>query len=491
MALSPPRPSTRSAPPHRAAAGPLLLLVIGSVLLLAGCKSGEEGAGTQGEGDTGSQGGNQASAQGGDYLLYAPSGSTLTYLIDSSNNIAHQWPSQYDAGQSAFLQPDGSIVRPGSINDVDPDNRFVAAYREGHNTTFQVGGSLQRISKDGEVLWSFKYYGDDFAPHHVATVMPNGDLLMPVWRYFSEDQSLALGRDPKHLSSGGLWIDSLVEIRPTGTSGGEVVWEWRASDHLIQDFDSTKADFGKLAEHPERIDVNYGRGLNVPEDFMHVNSAFYVAELDQIVFTSYHYSELWVIDHSTTTEQAAGGTGGRYGHGGDLLYRWGNPWVYGHDDTGAFLLSAVHDPKWLANSRHFIMYDNDIADFGRKLKGGDSMVVEIEPPMAPDGSYELGADGVYGPAQPVLAADLGVQASSVGTAQRLADGRTLSCDCPNSEAIWLDAAGTVIGTAALSQNTVKDPDLTQVFRLVSYPKDDPGVQAALGQGGQQGGGEAP
>jgi hypothetical protein len=139
----------------------------------------------------------------------------------------------------------------------------------------------------------------------------------------------------------------------------------------------------------------------------------------------------------------------------------------------------VHDPKWLANDRHFIMFDNNVADHARGLDGGDSMLVEIEPPMKPDGSYVLGPDGVYGPAEPILAADLGVQASSVGTAQRLSDGRTLSCDCPNSEAIWLDADGNVVATADLWENTVQDPDLTQVFRLVSYPKDYPGVQAVL------------
>jgi hypothetical protein len=279
-----------------------------------------------------------------------------------------------------------------------------------------------------------------------------------------------------------LWIDSLVEIHPTGTDGGEVVWEWRASDHLIQDFDSTKANYGKPAEHPGRIDINYGQGLNIPEDFMHVNSAFYIEELDQIVVTSYHYSELWVIDHSTSTAEAAGSTGGRYGHGGDLLYRWGNPWVYGRDDTKAFLLSAVHDPKWLPQSRRFIMYDNNVKDNARNLEGGNSMVVEITPPITPDGHYEWGEDGVYGPEQPVLAADLGIQASSVGTAQRLADGGTLSCDCPNSKAIWLDAKGAVTATANLYENTTKNADLTQVFRLVGYAKDDAGVQAALRAG---------
>lgn len=460
----------------RVCAAMSVLFLIGLALIPVGCASPGDQTADQGGDETAGQGAQQT-AQGEDLLLYAPSESTQTYLVDASNNVAYQWSSQYDAGQSAFLQEDGSILRAASINAAEPDNRFVAAYRNGHNTIFQIGGIVERISKDGDVVWSFEYYSDDYAPHHVATVMPNGNLLMPVWRYHTEDESLALGRDPKHLASGGLWIDSLVEVHPTGSDGGEIVWEWRASDHLIQDFDSTKANYGALADHPERIDINYGRGFNVPEDFIHVNSAFYIEDLDQIAMTVYHYSELWVIDHSTTTEEAAGSTGGKYGHGGDLLYRWGNPWVYGHDDANVFLLSAVHDPKWLAESRHFIMYDNNVQDPARGLDGGDSMVVEIEPPMAPDGSYALGEDGVYGPAQPVMAADLGAAASSVGTAQRLAGGRTLSCDCPNSEAIWLDKDGTVIGTADIWENTVKDADLTQVFRLVSYPKDYAGVLA--------------
>jgi Arylsulfotransferase (ASST) len=456
-----------------------LILGVGVLALLAGCGTSD----TQSSDQTADQTSEQstpaalAAAQGDDLILYASSESTETYLVDATNQPVHTWPSAYKAGQSAFLLADGSILRGASINDLAPDNRFVAAYRDGHNTIFNIGGIVERIAKDGTVLWTYEYYSDDYAPHHVATVMPNGDLLMPVWRYHSEDDSIALGRDPKRVTSGGLWLDSLIEVRPKGDKGGDIVWEWKSADHLIQDFDSSKANYGVVADHPEKIDINYGKGLNVPEDIMHVNSAYYIADLDQIVVTSYHYSELWVIDHSTTTEQAAGSSGGRSGHGGGLLYRWGNPWAYGHDVTDRFLLSAVHDPKWLADSRHFIMYDNNTADHERGLDGGDSMVVEIAPPLQPDGTYQLAEDGIYGPAQPVSAADLGVQATSVGTAQRFSDGRTLSCDCPNSETIWLDAQNKVSATASIWENTVKNADDTQVFRLVAYAKDDPGVQA--------------
>ena len=472
----------------RSVAGLRRLVPLGLVLglaavVLVGCSTSDDSASddsADSAADASSDPDQDSTTQPDELILYPPSELTTTYLVDASNQPLFQWESEYKAGQSAFLLDDGSILRAGSINDVAPDNRFVAAYRDGHNETFQIGGIVERISKDSEVVWSFEDYSDDHAPHHVVTVMPNGNLLFPVWRYHTRDEALELGRDPKHVSTGGLWIDSLVEVRPTA-DGAEVVWEWRASDHLVQDFDETKENYGQLTEHPGRIDINWGRGYNVPEDFMHVNSAFYIEELDQIVMTSYHYSELWVIDHSTTTEQAAGSTGGRYGRGGDLLYRWGNPWVYGHDDTDQFLLSAVHDPKWVSEKRHFIMFDNNIADSRRGIEGGDSMVVEIAPPIQPDGSYTM-TGGVYGPSQPVMAADLGVQATSVGTAQRMVDGNTLSCDCPASETIWVDASGDVISTAQIWENTTGDGDNTQVFRLVGYSKTDPGV-LALGLGG--------
>ena len=170
--------------------------------------------------------------------------------------------------------------------------------------------------------------------------------------------------------------DSIVEVKPTGKTTGEVVWEWHLWDHLIQDHDSTKANFGDVAAHPELVDVNFGedpiapamarpgrrqgrsarpgpdegrdrrrprprsssrsatsarprsRAQRVNPDWTHFNAVAYNAELDQIVMSVHEFSEIWIIDHSTTTAEAAGHTGGRSGKGGDLLYRWGNPRVY-------------------------------------------------------------------------------------------------------------------------------------------------------------------
>src|SRR5262249_9002658 len=148
--------------------------------------------------------------------------------------------------------------------------------------------------------------------------------------------------------------DSILEIKPTGQATGDVVWEWHVWDHLVQDFDKSKPNFGKIADHPELVDVNYGQdtlapilaapgGLDklksigyvgagtsaaamsrVSPDWTHFNAVAYNPDLDQIVVTVHSFSEFWVIDHATTSAEAAGHVGGKSGRGGDILYRWGN-----------------------------------------------------------------------------------------------------------------------------------------------------------------------
>ncbi|MEO6637265.1 MAG: aryl-sulfate sulfotransferase, partial [Ginsengibacter sp.] len=160
---------------------------------------------------------------------------------------------------------------------------------------------------------------------------------------------LAAGRKPTLIPKAGLWPDKIVEIEPQGTSGGKVVWEWHIWDHLIQDHDAKNANYGKPADHPELMYFNMGDTLPSPlsedsmeilkaqgrarrnatagnrgSDVYHFNAIKYNPELDQIVFSSPHLSEIFIIDHGTTTKEAAGHKGGRHGKGGDFLYRWGN-----------------------------------------------------------------------------------------------------------------------------------------------------------------------
>ncbi len=130
-----------------------------------------------------------------------------------------------------------------------------------------------------------------------------------------------------------------MEIKPTGKTTGEVVWEWHLWDHLVQDFDKSKANFGNVAEHPELVNINYGEdelpsviaaaakdGKDKPKaddkpaanrpprinpDYTHFNGVDYNPDLDQISVSVWAFSEFWIIDHGTTTAQAASHTGGR------------------------------------------------------------------------------------------------------------------------------------------------------------------------------------
>ncbi len=56
-----------------------------------------------------------------------------------------------------------------------------------------------------------------------------------------------------------------------------------------------------------------------------MNSLDYNEGLDVVVISFFFSNEIALIDHGTSSVDAAGSTGGRYGFGGDLLYRFGNP----------------------------------------------------------------------------------------------------------------------------------------------------------------------
>src|SRR6185295_1871759 len=79
------------------------------------------------------------------------------------------------------------------------------------------------------------------------------------WELRSAEETLAAGRNPNAESGEEMWPDMLLEIEPCLPSGGKIVWEWHAWDHVIQDHDATKANFGEVALHPERIDLNADR----------------------------------------------------------------------------------------------------------------------------------------------------------------------------------------------------------------------------------------
>ena len=89
----------------------------------------------------------------------------------------------------------------------------------------------------------------------------------------------------------------VVEVEPTPPVGGNVVWEWHARDHLIQDFDPAQDNYGVVGDHPELVDPNgwiEGDKNQINAFWNHMNSINYNAEFDQIMLSVRGSSDRWI-----------------------------------------------------------------------------------------------------------------------------------------------------------------------------------------------------
>lgn len=321
------------------------------------------------------------------YNLLYPLRQPNVYLLDNCGRIVHMWEddASFLPGVVAYLTPDGYLVKTKRPANFLNDPIWAGG-----------GGATVEIRDwDNNLLWSFTQNDSLRRLHHDIEVMPNGHILMISWELKTADEAIAAGRDTALLSQGKLWPDYILEVDPQTDS---VVWEWHVWDHLIQDFDSTKANYGDVAAHPELVDLNWDTN-NGKADWMHVNAIDYHPELDQIMISVPTFNELWIIDHSTTTEEAAGHSGGLSGRGGDLLYRWGNPATYRRGTADDQKLFFQHDTHWV---RDFLdpgstWYDR-IALFNNRVGPQLSTANILTPPFDPaTWSYPL-TDSVWAPA---------------------------------------------------------------------------------------------
>jgi hypothetical protein len=341
-----------------------------------------------------------------------------------------------------------------------------------------VGGRIQRIAWDGEVLWDYTHADADNQHHHDIEPMPNGNVLLIAWERKTEGEADQAGRE----NAAEMWPTGIVEVAPTGREGGDIVWRWSAWDHLIQEADVSKDNYGVVAEHPELFDVNLapsrgGRGRG--GDWIHANGLDYHPELDQIVFSSHSLHEFYIIDHSTTTEEAASHQGGRSGKGGDLLYRWGNPANYGageRDDQHFFVLHGVNwiDPG-LAGADNILVFNNGD-------RSGDqndySLVEEIVTPVDGDGAYALAEGAAYGPEAPAWSySDPGTFYSNhLAGAFRLPNGSTLVIEATSAHLLEVNSAGEVVWeyTHEVEGGGGRMRDLN-ISKAQRYGVDHPGV----------------
>jgi hypothetical protein len=278
--------------------------------------------------------------------------------------------------------PDGSLWRAGNVN----------------NLTFNAGGKggiIQKWDFNGNLTWSYQVSGTSECQHHDICPLPNGNVLALVWEKKTINGAIAQGRDPALLNA-NIWEEKVVEYQPTGLNTANSVWEWHAWNHLVQDFDSTKLNYGVVADHPELINFNYTNGSTIA-DWMHCNGIAYDSAHDQIILSSRQLCEIYVIDHSTNTAQATSHSGGNYGKGGDILYRYGNPEAYNRGTLTDRKFFYQHCPRWVP-SNHPWSSMISVFNNGNGRPGGSASTVDvIEPPIDPNWNYSISSTLPFGP----------------------------------------------------------------------------------------------
>jgi hypothetical protein len=404
------------------------------------------------------------------YTLLSPLQSTSTFLIDMNGRVVKTWEIDSTPSSIAYLRENGNLLRAG------------LAANPPFGRTAGGGGKMQEFDWNGNLVWDFAYGTATATQHHDFTRLPNGNILMLVKEKKTAAEAIAAGRIPSTVEGTEVQPDSLVEIKPVGKTGGEVVWEWHLWDHLIQDIDKEKANYGDVAAHPELVDINYGvtAGKRANADWTHFNAIDYNPDLDQVLVSLRNFSEIWLIDHSTNTKEAAVHTGGKRGKGGDLLYRWGNPRVYRAGTEADQRLYGQHNahwiPKGLNGAGHILIYNNGDTRPGSMY----SSVEEIALPSS-NGRYEIGASKRFGPDQPVWSYSApnptDFYSVNISGAQRLPNGNTLICAgapgivfeiTPQKKVVWqynLPAFGGRGG-----------PNARQVFRAYRFAADSPALK---------------
>ncbi len=395
------------------------------------------------------------------YVLISASGMRSTYLINNDGFVVHHWNHRNITGKSAYLLPDGDLLRTV------------------RNSKSEAGDAIQRLSWDGEVLWEYTTDQDVQCIHHDIEPLPNGNILAVVWERIPVDEYVAAGRNPDTVPNDVLWLDTVHEIKPAGRKTGEVVWRWSPWDHVIQNFDKTKENYGDPSKHPGRIDLNQLREetgrFNKLSDWLHINAVSYNPGRDEIMLSSQAMSEVWIISRKT----------------GKLVYRFGNPGRYGKGTDKDRILFNHHDAHTIASGHRGegnILLFNNVSHIVPG-KPPCSSVLELKPPLTESGEWPgLAEGGAFPPCEPVWEytglPDAGFYSPIYSSAQRLKSGGTLIGVGAPGKIIELDASGKrvweyvnpkVTGKVKLKKlekwNALPPPPANAFFRVRKYPPD--------------------
>lgn len=300
----------------------------------------------------------QESKMDNSILLVNDAINNRVYLMDKTSEILHEWELESGLGNDCLLLENGQLL--ALLEAGSPKIDFGG-----------FGGNLQLINPDNSIEWEYLISDENFMSHHDVEMLPNGNILILVWVKKTAEEALKAGFKYDY----DIFPESVFELDPKAM---QIVWRWNSWDHLVQDHDETKENFGAIADNPHKININFNPIDS--GDIMHANGIGYDSHKDLIYISVNFYSEIWVIDHSTTEQEARENRGGNYNKGGDLVYRFGNPSTYDNGEMTRLFYNN-HYPNINNSQNTMFMFMN-----GNSL--GQSIVYEFNLPQ----DFSIGDD---------------------------------------------------------------------------------------------------
>jgi hypothetical protein len=398
------------------------------------------------------------------YTLFVPMTYNVVYLIDNNGELVHSWANDQHANLSVRLLENGHLLT--TIAPVDGVS----------------GGGVREKDWENNVVWEYSFPPYGYRLHHDVEMLPNGNILFLAQEIKSKVECLMAGRKREYLFTDEMNSEVIIEIKPTGVSSGEIVWEWHVWDHLAGE-DGGFANGHPISRDitdPGKFNINYVHDYGT--DWLHFNSIDYNPEFDQIMISSRHFSEAIIIKHTADYDNPSAGIEAATGEEGDIIYRWGNPQAYGSGQAEDQVFFFQHDAQWIEPG---LPGEGDITVFNNGGNRAFSSIEEITPPVDSEGNYQKEPGSKFGPFSVTWTYTAqnphDFFSAHISSTQRLPNGNTLICNgvtgkmfevTYDREIVW-EYINPVSDSGPKRQGTI--PSGNEVFRCRRYGLDFPGL----------------
>src|SRR6185436_18782570 len=161
------------------------------------------------------------------YTVLSPLNTQAVIVIDMNGTVVKQWDGFVNsAGGPARVFPGGFVMAANGANPPRQESLELVSRDFDGKVLWRFDRNQQIQTRDGKTIWSARQHHDwqrqdypagYYSPEATPSIAGGNTLLLTHTNHGKPD-----------IANGTLEDDRLIEVSP----GGDVVWEWVASDHV-------------------------------------------------------------------------------------------------------------------------------------------------------------------------------------------------------------------------------------------------------------------